>query len=90
MHVYSPLVPLQGISDEPIHLKIFSPHVVNLTLVDLPGITKVMHATSCSLGDALIILDPWGNPYRTLKNQDLLLPLSDGAFVIWCMWISGK
>uniref|UniRef100_A0A672NI58 Dynamin-1-like protein n=1 Tax=Sinocyclocheilus grahami TaxID=75366 RepID=A0A672NI58_SINGR len=31
----------QGISDEPIHLKIFSPHVVNLTLVDLPGITKV-------------------------------------------------
>ncbi|TSK28067.1 Dynamin-1-like protein [Bagarius yarrelli] len=30
-----------GISNEPIHLKIFSPHVVNLTLVDLPGITKV-------------------------------------------------
>uniref|UniRef100_A0A4W6F6X4 Dynamin-1-like protein n=1 Tax=Lates calcarifer TaxID=8187 RepID=A0A4W6F6X4_LATCA len=35
--IFSP----QGISDEPIHLKIFSPHVVNLTLVDLPGITKV-------------------------------------------------
>lgn len=32
----------QGISSEPIHLKIFSPHVVNLTLVDLPGITKVI------------------------------------------------
>ncbi|XP_013875201.1 dynamin-1-like protein isoform X3 [Austrofundulus limnaeus] len=31
----------KGICDEPIHLKIFSPHVVNLTLVDLPGITKV-------------------------------------------------
>ncbi|GAA6101320.1 dynamin-1-like protein isoform X3 [Tachysurus ichikawai] len=31
----------KGISSEPIHLKIFSPHVVNLTLVDLPGITKV-------------------------------------------------
>ncbi|XP_069012968.1 dynamin-1-like protein isoform X2 [Embiotoca jacksoni] len=31
----------KGISDEPIHLKIFSPRVVNLTLVDLPGITKV-------------------------------------------------
>ncbi|KAF3855063.1 hypothetical protein F7725_023118 [Dissostichus mawsoni] len=31
----------KGISDEPIHLKIFSPHVVNLTLVDLPGITKL-------------------------------------------------
>uniref|UniRef100_A0A8C7GF97 Si:dkey-32e23.4 n=1 Tax=Oncorhynchus kisutch TaxID=8019 RepID=A0A8C7GF97_ONCKI len=26
---------------EPIYLKIFSPHVLNLTLVDLPGITKV-------------------------------------------------
>ncbi|XP_037624327.1 dynamin-1-like protein isoform X1 [Sebastes umbrosus] len=31
----------KGISDEPIHLKVFSPHVVNLTLVDLPGITKL-------------------------------------------------
>ncbi|XP_062856792.1 dynamin-1-like protein [Trichomycterus rosablanca] len=31
----------KGISNEPIHLKIFSPNVVNLTLVDLPGITKV-------------------------------------------------
>ncbi|XP_024146699.1 dynamin-1-like protein isoform X1 [Oryzias melastigma] len=31
----------KGISEEPIHLKIFSPFVVNLTLVDLPGITKV-------------------------------------------------
>uniref|UniRef100_A0A8C3GAQ3 Dynamin-1-like protein n=1 Tax=Cyclopterus lumpus TaxID=8103 RepID=A0A8C3GAQ3_CYCLU len=31
----------KGISDDPIHLKIFSPNVVNLTLVDLPGITKV-------------------------------------------------
>ncbi|XP_056138646.1 dynamin-1-like protein [Lampris incognitus] len=31
----------KGISDEPIHLKIFSPRIVNLTLVDLPGITKV-------------------------------------------------
>ncbi|XP_061116319.1 dynamin-1-like protein isoform X1 [Conger conger] len=31
----------KGINSEPIHLKIFSPHVLNLTLVDLPGITKV-------------------------------------------------
>ncbi|MEE6477664.1 hypothetical protein FKM82_011586 [Ascaphus truei] len=35
------LLPFQGISSEPIHLKIFSPNVVNLTLVDLPGLTKV-------------------------------------------------
>ena len=27
--------------DDPIYLKIFSPRVVTLTLVDLPGITKV-------------------------------------------------
>ncbi|CCD23887.1 dynamin-related GTPase DNM1 NDAI_0C02270 [Naumovozyma dairenensis CBS 421] len=31
----------KGISKSPINLKIFSPHVLNLTLVDLPGITKV-------------------------------------------------
>ncbi|XP_030629102.1 dynamin-1-like protein isoform X3 [Chanos chanos] len=31
----------KGISPEPIHLKIYSPNVLNLTLVDLPGITKV-------------------------------------------------
>lgn len=31
----------KGISDEPIILKVFSPHVLNLTLVDLPGLTKV-------------------------------------------------
>ena len=32
---------MQGITPEPIHLKIFSPKVLTLTLVDLPGITKV-------------------------------------------------
>lgn len=32
---------LQGISGIPIHLKICSPNVVNLTLIDLPGMTKV-------------------------------------------------
>ncbi|CRK87076.1 CLUMA_CG000842, isoform A [Clunio marinus] len=31
----------KGISDEPISLKVYSPRVVNLTLVDLPGFTKV-------------------------------------------------
>ncbi|XP_046871923.1 dynamin-1-like protein isoform X2 [Hypomesus transpacificus] len=31
----------KGISPEPIYLKIFSPKILNLTLVDLPGITKV-------------------------------------------------
>eukprot|EP01103_Thecamoeba_quadrilineata_P002240 TRINITY_DN12230_c0_g1_i1.p1 TRINITY_DN12230_c0_g1~~TRINITY_DN12230_c0_g1_i1.p1 ORF type:complete len:747 (-),score=137.40 TRINITY_DN12230_c0_g1_i1:84-2288(-) len=31
----------KGISNKPIMLKIYSPHVLNLTLVDLPGITRV-------------------------------------------------
>lgn len=31
----------KGISRLPINLKVFSPHVLNLTLVDLPGLTKI-------------------------------------------------
>ncbi|XP_065067345.1 dynamin-1-like protein [Rhopilema esculentum] len=31
----------KGISSQAIHLKIYSPYVVNLTLVDLPGMTKI-------------------------------------------------
>lgn len=31
----------KGISAKSINLKIYSPYVLNLTLVDLPGITKV-------------------------------------------------
>ncbi|XP_057531338.1 dynamin-related protein 5A [Amaranthus tricolor] len=31
----------RGISSVPIHLSIYSPSVVNLTLIDLPGLTKV-------------------------------------------------
>lgn len=31
----------QGISPAPINLRIYSPHVLTLTLVDLPGLTKV-------------------------------------------------
>lgn len=31
----------KGISRQPINLKIYSPHVLSLTLVDLPGLTKV-------------------------------------------------
>ncbi|KAL7062570.1 hypothetical protein AAHC03_01344 [Spirometra sp. Aus1] len=33
--------PNKGISNKPINLKIYSPNVLNLTLVDLPGMTKV-------------------------------------------------
>jgi hypothetical protein len=30
-----------GISPQPINLRVFSPNVLTLTLVDLPGLTKV-------------------------------------------------
>ncbi|KAH0975023.1 hypothetical protein GBA52_016922 [Prunus armeniaca] len=33
------------ISSVPIHLSIYSPNVVNLTLIDLPGLTKVAVGT---------------------------------------------
>lgn len=31
----------KGVTDKPISLIIYSPNVVDLTLVDLPGLTKV-------------------------------------------------
>ena len=31
----------KGVSSQPIHLKIYSPRVLTLTMVDLPGLTKV-------------------------------------------------
>lgn len=36
----------KGITRQPINLKIYSPHVLNLTLVDLPGLTKVRSLAS--------------------------------------------
>ncbi len=39
----------KGVSKLPIHLKIYSPNVLNLTLVDLPGLTKVRRR-SCENG----------------------------------------
>ncbi|KAI9562772.1 hypothetical protein GHT06_010226 [Daphnia sinensis] len=31
----------KGISNLPINLRVFSPHVLNITLIDLPGLTKI-------------------------------------------------
>ena len=36
----------KGINRQPINLKIYSPHVLSLTLVDLPGLTKVRYPNS--------------------------------------------
>ncbi|KDO44156.1 hypothetical protein CISIN_1g003355mg [Citrus sinensis] len=61
----------KGVSDKQIRLKIFSPHVLDITLVDLPGITKVPVVTPANSdlanSDALQIAgiaDPDG--YRTI------------------------
>jgi len=35
------VAPQQAIDDKPINLRIFSPYVLNLTIIDLPGMTKV-------------------------------------------------
>jgi len=35
---------MKGISNTPIRLRIYSPYVLNLTLVDLPGMTRVRGA----------------------------------------------
>lgn len=57
--LYRLLVFLQGVHSEAIHLKIYSPKVLNLTLVDLPGITKV----------------PVGDQPQDIENQINLLCL---------------
>lgn len=36
----------KGIDRQPINLKVYSPHVLSLTLVDLPGLTKVKRSSS--------------------------------------------
>ncbi|XP_046894152.1 LOW QUALITY PROTEIN: dynamin-3 [Hypomesus transpacificus] len=49
----------KGISPIPINLRVYSPHVLNLTLIDLPGMTKV----------------PWGDQPVDIEHQirDMLL-----------------
>jgi len=43
----------KGINRSPINLKIYSPHVLSLTLVDLPGLTKVCIGISKIVGEKL-------------------------------------
>ncbi|XP_038995991.1 dynamin-related protein 12A-like [Hibiscus syriacus] len=52
------------ISSVPIHLTIYSPNVVNLTLVDLPGLTKV------AVGKLQKSLKPIQNRLSALLNED--------------------
>ena len=44
----------KGVSNDPIRLRIYSDKVVNLTVVDLPGLTKVGLLCYLLLGNTLI------------------------------------
>ncbi|KAF3520563.1 hypothetical protein DY000_02061125 [Brassica cretica] len=63
----------KAISSVPIHLSIYSPDADNLTLIDLPELTKV--AVNRAASDAIIIsreVDPSGEiTFGVLKNIDL-------------------
>jgi dynamin 1-like protein len=69
----------KGISSKSINLKIFSPFVLNLTLVDLPGVTKVPTGDQPDNVEELIrnmCFDFISNPNAiilavTAANQDL-------------------
>ncbi|KAF0465235.1 Dynamin central region-domain-containing protein [Gigaspora margarita] len=60
----------KGISRSPIHLKIYSPKVLNLTLVDLPGLTKIPigdQPTDIEKQTRILVLD-----YITKPNSIIL------------------
>jgi len=48
----------KAVSNTPIHLRIYSPNVLDLTLVDLPGITKVTKSLVTFLKCPLYNIDP--------------------------------
>lgn len=50
----------KGISNIPINLRVYSPHVLNLTLIDLPGLTKV------PIGDQPVDIE---NQIKSMINQ---------------------
>jgi len=70
----------KGISNKTINLKIYSPYVLNLTLVDLPGITKVPTGDQPEDVEELVrnmCLDYISNPNAIIlavsaSNQDLV------------------
>lgn len=79
-----------GISPQPINLRIYSPNVLTLTLVDLPGLTKVRTSTAaqqlplfhCQLIDDLKALDP---PFVPCRYQwETSLEISSGKSETWC------
>ena len=65
----------KGVSKLPIHLKIYSPNVLNLTLVDLPGLTKV----SAQVAARHVLFSPIA--FRSLSEISRLI--LSGRFLAW-------
>jgi dynamin 1-like protein len=59
----------KGIDRQPINLKIYSPHVLSLTLVDLPGLTKVGAAELFARNGANVCRFPLATSQQTSRNK---------------------
>jgi len=59
----------KGINRQPINLKIYSPHVLSLTLVDLPGLTKVGAKALAAREGANGCRFPLATSQQTLKSR---------------------
>ena len=73
----------KGISSKSINLKIYSPYVLNLTLVDLPGITKV------SVGDQVRLRASGGQAGWLACWRDVIgIQIKSPLFLsIWTHWM---
>ena len=67
----------KGISELPIHLRIFSPNVLDLTLVDLPGLTKVRDCCDCGGGGVVRRVDG-GERVAEDVVEDVVYPRAAG------------
>lgn len=61
----------KGVSKLPIHLKIYSPNVLNLTLVDLPGLTKVSRFSDIGHGPLTPLSDPYLSFLYSFRSQSV-------------------
>jgi len=56
---------MKAISPVPIRLKFYSPNVVDLLIVDLPGMTKVLYYPNYLIVNSIVFRTPWVNNQKT-------------------------
>ena len=80
----------KGISTEAIHLKIFSPYVCDLTLVDLPGLVKVDSSLKSYLQITLNFIKIWKSLFEKKNWIFFLLPQNIDLFLFydWNFYLS--